>query len=125
MLENNFVYISAVISLFAILYVVGKVFLILHMRDNFDSSHTYHIVTLSLGGVYEIITIVLMCVLIKNVILNVYCYLFLADAIMVFIAALVYYLHYRMFVRRKLRRENVAEEETKENAQNDENVSNA
>ena len=100
MLENNFVYISAVISLLAIFYVVGKVFLILHMRDHFDSSYKYHVVTMALGGVYEIVTIVLTCVLIKNVILNIYCYLFLADALMVFIAAIVYYLHYRMFVKR-------------------------
>ena len=124
MLENNFVYISAIVSLIAVLYVVGKVFLILHMRDNFDSSHKYHIITLSLGGAYEIITIVLMCLLINNVILNIYCYLFLADAIMVFIAAVVYYLHYRMFANRKAQQEKAVNEDANKNPKKVEQPSN-
>ena len=100
MLENNFVYVSAALSLFAVSYVVAKVILILHERDNYRESYKYHIATTISCAVYELITVVTAFAIIKDVILNIYCYLLLADAIFVFISYVVYYLHYLMFKRR-------------------------
>lgn len=100
MLENNFVYVSAVLSIFAIAYVVAKVILILHMKDNYKGSYKYHVATMITGLVYELITIVTAIAIINNVILNIYCYLLFADAIFVLFAYVIYYLHYLMFKRR-------------------------
>ena len=113
MLENNFVYVSAVLSLFAVSYVLAKVILILHMRDNFKTSYKYHITTMITCAVYEIITIVTAFVIINDVILNIYCYLLLADAIFVFIAFIVYYMHYLMFKRRNAQSDEQEQEEAK------------
>ena len=112
MLENNFVYVAALLSLFAVGYVVAKVVLILHMRDNYKDSYKYHLTTMITGAIYEIITIVTAFVIINNVILNIYCYVLLADAIFVLIAFIVYYLHYMMFKRR----DKYVEEQEKEEA---------
>ena len=112
MLENNFVYIAAVLSLFAVAYVVAKVVFILHLKDNFKDSYKYHITTMVTGAIYEIIAIATAFAIIKDVILNIYCYVLLADAIFVLIAFIVYYLHYMMFKRR----DKYVEEQEKEEA---------
>ncbi len=113
MLESNFVYVSATLSLFAVCYVVAKVILILHERDNYKDSFKYHVTTIVTGAVYELITIVTAFVIINDVILNIYCYLLLADAIFVFIAFVVYYMHYLMFKRRNKILEEQENEEAK------------
>ena len=74
MLENNFVYISAVISLLAIIFVVGIIFIILKLREDFNEASKLHLPAVIFAGVYEAVLIVVSCLIIQDVILNIYCY---------------------------------------------------
>ena len=108
MLENNFVYISAVISLLAIIFVVGIIFIILKLREDFNEASKLHLPAVIFAGVYEAVLIVVSCLIIQDVILNIYCYLFLSNAFIVFGALIIYVLYYRAAKSRYIASKNSA-----------------
>ena len=100
MLESSFMYIAAVVSIFAIAYVVGTIFLILNLRDNFSDVSKLHLPAVIFAGVYEAANIALACVIMQDVIINIYCYLFLTNAFIVLCTLLIYVDYYRRAKKR-------------------------
>ena len=108
MLESSFMYIAAAVSVLAIFYVVGTVFLIMHLRDNFNDASKLHLPAVIFSVLYEAGVIALACVIMQDVIINIYCYLFLCNAFIVLCASLIYFDYFRR--ARKRYREMKAEE---------------
>lgn len=118
MLESNFMYIAAVISVFAIAYVVGTIFLILNLKDNFNDASKLHIPALVFAGAYEITAITLACVIMQDVIINIYCYLFLSNAFIVLCTLLIYVDYYRRAKKRYVAEKSETEDKPVEESAN-------
>ena len=95
MLESNFMYIAAAISIFAIAFVVGTIFLILNLKDNFSDASKLHIPAIIFATLYEMLSITMACIIMQDVIINIYCYLFLTNAFIVLCTLLIYVDYYR------------------------------
>ena len=117
MLESSFMYIAAAVSVFAIFDVVGTIFLVMHLRDNFNDATKLHLPAVIFSILYEVGTIVLACIIMQDVIINIYCYLFLTKAFIVLCASLIYFDYYRR--ARKRYKASKAEEKTTENVVED------
>ena len=100
MLESSFMYIAAVMSIFAIVYVVGTIFLILNLKDNFNDASKLHIPAIVFAAVYDAVSIVVACIIMQDVIINIYCYLFLLNAFIVLATLFIYVDYYRRAKKR-------------------------
>ncbi len=95
MWESNFMYVAAVFSIFAMAYVVGTIFLILNLRDHFNDASKLHVPAIMFATLYEAASIIFACIIMQDVIINVYCYLFLTNAFIVLCTSLIYVDYYR------------------------------
>jgi hypothetical protein len=92
-LENNFFYIAAVISLSCMALFIYFIHLNITLKNKDEAPHLSKSAII-LASLYEVITIIVAAVIVKNVIINVYDYLFLLTILLLGITEILYVIKY-------------------------------
>lgn len=90
MLEDNFFYIAALISTFGTALFLFFIYLFVKVKANWDHPYRFNKLSIILATIFELTTIVVSGLIIQNVIINVYCWLFLAALILVVLVEFIY-----------------------------------
>jgi hypothetical protein len=93
-LENNFFYIAAILCLYCLALFVYFIYLNAKLK-NLDKAPHLSKFAIILASFYEVLTTIVAAVIVRNVIINVYDYLFLMTILVLGITETLYIVNYK------------------------------
>ena len=92
-MEDNFLYVAALISAIAVGLFISFTYLNIRLRFKREKDK-FNTLSIILASIFELIVIGVIAAIIRNVILNVYCYLFLVIIVLVLASEIAYFIYY-------------------------------